>query len=55
MMEQQLKRFGKTYEFHTNPNAGHAFFSVDRDMDGVHAAVDGWQRVFAWYKKYLYP
>lgn len=48
-----LKRFGKTYEFHTYENAGHAFFAVDRPQYRVHAAVDGWKKVFAWFGKYL--
>ena len=51
--EEALKKFGKTYEFHTYENAGHAFFAVDRPQYRVHAAVDGWKRVFAWYGKYL--
>jgi len=52
-MEEELKRFSKTYEFHTYENAGHAFFSVDRPSYRQHAAVDAWQKVFAWYEKYL--
>jgi carboxymethylenebutenolidase len=52
-MEEELKRFNKTYEFHTYENAGHAFFSVDRPSYRVHAAVDGWQKVLAWFEKYL--
>jgi carboxymethylenebutenolidase len=51
--EEALREFGKTYEFHTYENAGHSFFSVDRPMYRVHAAVDGWKRVLAWYEKYL--
>lgn len=51
--EEELKRHGKTYEFHTYENAGHAFFSVDRPQYRVHAAIDGWKRVFAWFDKYL--
>jgi len=43
-MEEELKRFKKTYEFQTYENAGHAFFSVDRPSYRVHAAVDGWKR-----------
>ncbi|HZN22701.1 MAG TPA: dienelactone hydrolase family protein [Burkholderiales bacterium] len=50
--EEELKRFGKTYEFHTYENAGHAFFAVDRPQYRVHAAIDGWKRVFAWFDKY---
>jgi len=51
--EEALKRFGKTYEVHTYENAGHAFFAVDRPQYRVHAALDGWKRVFAWFEKYL--
>ena len=51
--EAALKRHGKTYEFHTYDNAGHAFFAVDRPQYRVHAALDGWKKVFAWFGKYL--
>ena len=51
--EEALKRYEKTYEFHTYENAGHAFFAVDRPQYRVHAAVDGWKKVFAWFDKYL--
>ena len=52
-IEQELKRHGKTYEFHTYEGAGHGFFSVDRPSYQQEAAVDGWQKLFAWYEKYL--
>jgi carboxymethylenebutenolidase len=51
--EEALKKFGKTYEFHMYENAGHSFFSVDRPQYRVHAAMDGWKRVLAWFEKYL--
>ena len=51
--EEALKRHGKTYEFHTYENAGHAFFSVDRPSYRQEAAVDGWGRVFAWFGSHL--
>ncbi|MGQ0522300.1 MAG: dienelactone hydrolase family protein [Betaproteobacteria bacterium] len=51
--EEALRKFGKTYEFHTYENAGHAFFAVDRPQYRVHAAIDGWKRVFAFFGKYL--
>ena len=44
---------GKTYEFHRYDGAGHAFFSVDRPAYRPEAAVDGWQRIFDWYGRYL--
>ena len=51
--EAQLKRFGKTYEFHMYKNAGHGFFAVDRPSYRQHAAVEGWEKVLAWFNKYL--
>ena len=51
--EEALKKHGKTYEFHHYENAGHAFFAVDREQYRVHAANDGWKKVFAWFEKYL--
>ena len=52
--EEALKKCGKTFEFHTYENCGHAFFAVDRPQYRVHAALDGWKRVFAWFGKYLH-
>jgi carboxymethylenebutenolidase len=52
-MEKVLKDLGKTYEGHTYEGAGHAFFSVERTAYRPEAAVDGWQRVFGWFAKYL--
>jgi carboxymethylenebutenolidase len=51
--EEALKKHNKTYEFHTYENAGHAFFAVDRPQYRVHAALDGWKRVFGWFEKHL--
>ena len=51
--EQALQKHGKTYEFHTYENAGHAFFAVDRPNYRQAAAIDGWKKVFAFYGKYL--
>ena len=53
MIEQELQRQGKTYEFHTFENAGHAFFADYRPSYRQHAAVDGWERVFQWFERYL--
>ncbi|MEE9435924.1 MAG: dienelactone hydrolase family protein [Candidatus Adiutricales bacterium] len=52
-MEEELKRFNKIFEFHTYEDAGHAFFSTEWPVYRQPAAVDGWQKVFAWYEKYL--
>jgi carboxymethylenebutenolidase len=52
-LEQALTKYGKTFEFHTYEGAGHAFFSVDRPSYRPEAAVDGWQRIFTWFDRYL--
>ena len=51
--EAELKRLGKTYEFHMYPNAGHGFFAVDRPSYRQPAAVDGWEKVISWFNRYL--
>ena len=51
--EAELKKWGKIYEFHMYDNAGHSFFTVDRPAYRVEAAMDGWNRVFQWFGKYL--
>jgi carboxymethylenebutenolidase len=50
---EALDKFGKTYEFHTYDNAGHAFFAVDRPQYRQAAALDGWEKVFAFLGKHL--
>ena len=52
-LEEALKAAGKTYEFHSYPNAGHAFFAVNRPSYRAEAANDGWEKVFAFYGAYL--
>jgi carboxymethylenebutenolidase len=51
--EQELKKHGKTYEFHMYPKAGHGFFYYDRAAYRQEPAVDGWKKVFAFLEKYL--
>jgi carboxymethylenebutenolidase len=52
-LEEALKASGKTYEFHSYPGTGHSFFSVNRPSYRVEAANDGWEKIFAFYGKYL--
>jgi len=52
-LEEALKANGKTYEFHSYPGAGHAFFSVNRPAYRPEAANDGWEKIFTFYGKYL--
>ncbi|HKX19705.1 MAG TPA: dienelactone hydrolase family protein [bacterium] len=51
--EEELKRHGKTYEFHMYADAGHGFFYYDRPAYRQQQAVDGWQKVFAFFQKHL--
>ena len=51
--EEELKKLGKTYEFHRYDGAGHGFFATDRPGYRPAQAVDGWQKVWAFYGKYL--
>jgi carboxymethylenebutenolidase len=52
-LEKALQAAGKTYEFHSYEGAGHAFFSVNRPAYRPEAAVDGWQKIFGFFGKYL--
>jgi carboxymethylenebutenolidase len=52
-LEQILKENGKTYEFHRYDDAGHAFFAVNRPSYRVAAANDGWERIEAFFARYL--
>jgi carboxymethylenebutenolidase len=52
-LEQTLSTLGKTFEFHTYDDAGHAFFAVDRPSYRPQAAVDGWNRVFDFFGRHL--
>jgi carboxymethylenebutenolidase len=51
--EQELKKLGKSYEFHMYPDAGHGFFYHNRPMYRQAQAVDGWNKVFAFLEKHL--
>ena len=54
-IEAALRSHGKTYEFHTFENAGHAFFSVDRPNYRVDATREGWKLVWSFFGRYLQP
>jgi carboxymethylenebutenolidase len=51
--EQELQKYGKNYEFHRYPNAGHGFFYYDRGAYRQEQAVDGWKKIFAFLEKHL--
>jgi carboxymethylenebutenolidase len=48
-----LEQHGKTFEFHTFDDAGHAFFSVDRPNYRVEAAKNGWKLIWDFFGRYL--
>jgi carboxymethylenebutenolidase len=52
-LESLLKDAGKPYEFHRYDGAGHAFFAVDRASYRPEAAVDGWEKVWAFLDTHL--
>jgi carboxymethylenebutenolidase len=52
-IERLLTEAGKPYEFHRYDGAGHAFFAVDKPSYRPDAAVDGWEKVFAFLGKQL--
>lgn len=52
-LREILAAQGKVFEEHIYQDAGHAFFSVDRPAYRVAAANDGWERITAFYAKYL--
>jgi carboxymethylenebutenolidase len=52
-IEAALRANDKTFDFHSYPDAGHAFFSVDRPNFSVEAALDGWQQIWGWFGTHL--
>jgi carboxymethylenebutenolidase len=53
ILDKELGSHGKTYEFHSYPGAGHAFFDVDRPSYRPEAAVDGYKKIGAFFARYL--
>lgn len=51
--EQELKKYGKTYEFHMYQGAGHGFFYHHRPAYRQEQAQDGWNKTFVFLEKYL--
>jgi carboxymethylenebutenolidase len=52
-LEAELKKRGKSYEFHRYDGAGHGFFYYHRPNYRQAQAVDGWQKVFAFLERHL--
>ena len=56
-IEAELKRLGKSFEFHSYPGAGHGFFYYHKPSYRQEQAVDGWDRIWSFLGKNLggYP
>jgi carboxymethylenebutenolidase len=52
-MTKALEAEGKTFDFHSYPGAGHAFFSVDRPSYRLEVAKDGWKQIWAFFGQHL--
>jgi carboxymethylenebutenolidase len=53
-LSKTLDSLGKRYEFHTYPDADHAFFNNDRpEVYNAGAAEDAWKRVTAFFRNEL--
>ena len=55
-LDEQLTALGKRHEFHTYPNADHAFFNDARpEVYDAAAAKDAWARTLAFFRRELTP
>jgi len=52
-MKEELEAHGKTFEFHSYPDAGHGFFSVDFPMYNQDASRDGWKQIWKFFGEHL--
>src|SRR5487761_2690375 len=47
--EAELKRLGKTYEFHRYDGAGHGFFYYQNQLYRQEQAMDAWGKIFTFF------
>ena len=52
-LARRLEALGKPHEFHVYDGAGHAFFAVNRPSFRPEAALDGWEKIWDFYGRYL--
>jgi carboxymethylenebutenolidase len=53
-LDEELTRLGKRHEFHTYPDADHAFFNDHRpEVYDAAAAADAWNRTLAFFRNEL--
>jgi carboxymethylenebutenolidase len=53
LLEEELKKHGKYFEFHMYPKAGHGFFYYDKPAYRQEQAVDGWKKIFTFLEKHV--
>ena len=53
LLKSTLTRFGKTFDVKVYPGAPHGFFNDTRESYRPEAAKDAWERVLAFYGRYL--
>jgi carboxymethylenebutenolidase len=51
--EEVLRQLGKTYVFYRYDGAGHGFFYYDSPSYRPEPAIDGWNKVVAFFNQYL--
>ena len=51
--EEELKKHGKSYEFHRYDDAGHGFFYYNYPIYRPQQTMDGWSKIFAFFAEHL--
>jgi carboxymethylenebutenolidase len=54
-LDAELRRHDKVHEFHSYPNAGHAFMDNTKESYRPHAAEAAWPRTLEFLDRYLRP
>ena len=52
-IEAELKKHGKTYEFHMYPGCGHGFHCDGRASYRRESALDAWDKTIAWFDQHV--
>ena len=52
-LEAELVRHGKEYEFYRYDGASHGFFYYFAPMYRPEATMDGWEKIFAFFRTHL--
>ena len=53
--EEELKKYGKNYQFYRYDGAGHGFWYYHNDMYRPQQAMDAWQKAFEFFGEHLCP